>query len=140
MKSVPMDGTPHWSQNSPAGTCKDGLSDFSAAYGSKPYIDNVCHGTPDSEDNPAVDGPPTVECLERHFQELWQFFEIMECARLTIKTTKFQLFVRRVPLCGQILMTSRCMVDQAKTAAIARWTPEMIRTPTHMKDFLGFVQ
>ena len=32
------------------------------------------------------------------------------------------------------------MVDPAKTAAIARWTPEMIRTPTHMKAFLGFVQ
>ena len=32
------------------------------------------------------------------------------------------------------------MVHPAKTAAIARWTPEMIRTPTHMKAFLGFVQ
>ena len=54
------------------------LQDFSDAYGTKPYIDDVCHGTPDSEDNPEFDVPPTVECLERHFQELWQFFEIME--------------------------------------------------------------
>ena len=25
----------------------------------KPYIDDVCHGTPDSEDNPDFDVPPT---------------------------------------------------------------------------------
>ena len=64
----------------------------------------------------------------------------MERARLTIKPTKFQLFVRRVRFCGQILMKGRRMVDPAKTAAIARWTPEMIRTPTYMKAFLGIVQ
>ena len=102
------------------------LQDFSDAYGTKPYIDDVGHGTPDGEDNPEFDVPPTVECLERPFQELWQFFEIMERARLTIKPTKFQLFVRRVRFCGQILMKGRRMVYPAKTAAIARWTPEMI--------------
>ena len=64
----------------------------------------------------------------------------MERAPLTIKPTKFQLFVRRVRSCGQILMKGPRMVDPAKTAAIARWTPEMIRTLTHMKAFLGFVQ
>ena len=116
------------------------LQDFTDAHGTKPYIDDVCHGTPDSEDNPEFDVPPTEECLERYFREIWQFFEIMERACLTIKPSKFQLFVRRVRFCGQILMKGRRTVDPAKTAAIARWTPEMIRTPTHMKAFLGFVQ
>ena len=116
------------------------LQDFSDAYGTKPYIDDVCHGTPDTEDNPEFDVRPKVECLERHFQELWRFFEIIERARLIIKPTKFQLFVHRVRFCGQILMKGPRMVDPAKTSAVARWTPEMIRTPTHMKAFLGFVQ
>ena len=65
------------------------LLDFIDAYGTKPYLDDVGHGTPDSEDNPEFDVPPTVQCLERHFQELWQFFEIMELVRLSIKPTKF---------------------------------------------------
>ena len=37
-------------------------------------------------------------------------------------------------------MKGRRIVDPAKNAAIARCTPEMIRTPTHMKAFLVFVQ
>ena len=115
------------------------LQDLSDAYGTKSYIDDVCHGTPDSEDNPEFDVPPTVECLERHFEDLWQFFEIIKHARLTIKPSKFQLFVRRVRFCGQKMMKRCRMVDPAKTAAIARWTPEMIRTPQHRKAFLGFV-
>ena len=46
------------------------LQVFSDVYGTKPYIDDLCHDTPDSEDNPEFDVPPTVECLERHFLEL----------------------------------------------------------------------
>ena len=96
------------------------LPDFGNAYGTKPYIDDVCHRTPGSEDDPEFDVLPTVECLERHFQELWQFVDLWERARLTIKPTRIQLFVRRVRLCGQILMNGRGMVDPVKTAAMAR--------------------
>ena len=39
------------------------LQDFSDVYGNKPYIDDVCHGTPDSDENPEFDVPPRVECL-----------------------------------------------------------------------------
>ena len=96
------------------------LPDFSDAYGTMPYIDDVCHGTAGSEDNPEFDVLPTVECLERHFQKLWQFVDVWGRARLTIKPTRIQLFVRRVCLCGQILMNGRRMVDPVKTAAMAR--------------------
>ena len=52
------------------------LQDFSDAYGTKPYIDDVCHGTPDSEDNPEFDVPPTVGCLERHFRGFGSFLKL----------------------------------------------------------------
>ena len=74
------------------------------------------------------------------FRCFGSFLKFLERARLRIKPTKFQLFSRRFIFCCQIL-TKRCrMVDPVRTAAIPRWTPEMIRTPTHMKARLGFVQ
>ena len=59
---------------------------------------------------------------------------------LTIKPGKFVLFATRVKFCGHVLMRGQRAPDPEKTAAVMRWDWRAIKTPTHMKAFLGFTQ
>ena len=118
------------------------LRDFTRRYGTEPYIDDVCHGTAD-KDNPDpvdLDAPLSDRCLREHFSQLREFFLLMRTYRLTIKPGKFVLFATRVNLCGHVLMRGRGAPDPEKTAAVMRWDWRAIKTPTHMKAFLGFTQ
>ena len=43
------------------------LHDFTDAHGTKPYVDDSCHGTPNSEDNFEFDVPPTQRKVKQAF-------------------------------------------------------------------------
>ena len=115
---------------------------FTWNYGTEPYIDDVCHGTAD-KDNPDsvdLDAPLSGRCLREHSSQLWEIFLLMRRYRLTIKPGKFVLFATRVKFRGHVLMRGRRAPDPEKTAAVMRWDWRAIKTPRHMKAFLGFTQ
>ena len=119
------------------------LGKFTDQYGTTPYIDDVLHGTPDPHteyDPREPDKEVSSECLEKHYHELREFFLLMRKYKLTIKPSKYQLFVRKVKFLGHILARGRRFADPEKTAMVKRWAPEDIKTPTHLKSFLGFTQ
>ena len=118
------------------------LRDFTRGYGTEPYIDDVCHATAD-KDNPDpsdLDAPLSDRCLREHFSQLREFFLLMRRYRLTIKPGKFVFFATQVTFCGHVLMRGQRARDPEKTAAVMRWDWRAIKTPTHMKAFLGFTQ
>ena len=118
------------------------LRDFTRKYGTEPYIDDVCHGSPD-RDNPdpaSLDDPLSDRCLREHYSQLREFFSVMRKYRLAIKPGKYVLFATRVKFCGHVILRGRRTPDPEKTAAVMRWHWRSITTPTHMKAFLGFTQ
>ena len=118
------------------------LRGFTRKYGTDPYIDDVCHGTP-NKDNPdpvSLDDPLSDRCLLDHYAPLRECFSIRRCHRLTIKPGKYVLLAGRVKFCGHVLMRGRRAPELEKTAAVMRWTSHSIRTPTHVKAFLGLSQ
>ena len=118
------------------------LRDFSRKYGTGLCIDDVCHETTD-KDNPALvslDDPLSDRCLPEHYAPLREIVSIMRRYRLTIEPGKYVLFATRVKFCAHGLMRGRRAADPENTAAVMHWTWQSIRTPTHMKAFLGFTQ
>ena len=108
--------------------------------GVKPYIDDVLRGTPDTEDNPDLDAPVTDGCIRQHYEDLCSILTCLQDWQLSIKPSKVFLFLRRVRFCGQILERGRRSADPEKVAAVSRWDWRDIRTPTHLKAFLGLAQ
>ena len=115
---------------------------FAPRYATEPYIDDVCHGTPD-KDNPDpvdLDAPLSDRCLREDFSQLQELFLLMRRYRLTIKPGKIVLFATRVKFGGHVLMRGQMAPDPEKTAAVMRWDWRAIKTPKHMKALLGFTQ
>ena len=102
----------------------------------KPYIDDVLKGTPRNIDTGQVDD--TV--CKQHDIQLREVFTLFRKYKLTVKRTKMHLFVRKVKFCGHILCNGQRMSSPEKRAAIEKWRWEDIRTPKHLKSFLGLTQ
>ena len=108
-------------------------------FGTKPYIDDLLHGTPD-RDNLERSEKLSRLCIEDHERQLREFFEIWAHYKLSLKPEKCKMFVTRVKFCGHILTPGSRHRDPEKVAAIERLRWEDITTPTHFIGFLGFTQ
>ena len=76
-------------------------------------------------------------CMEHHFQEARKVFLALAKAGLTVKPAECHLFMKHVKYIGHIL-SKRCRYpDPQKTAALASWKPDDIKTPKAPKGFLG---
>ena len=111
-------------------------------HGTEPYIDDVCHGSPDRDntDPASLDDPLSDRCLREHYSQLREFFSVMRKYRLTIKPGKYDLLATRDTFCGHVKLRGRRTPDPEKTAAVMHWHWRSITTPTHTKAFLGFTQ
>ena len=88
--------------------------------------------------NPAGTIP---DCLAlKHYHERRELLQAFWDYYLTIKASKMKLFATRIKFVGHILSYGERRADPEEIAAIERWSPEMIKTPTHMKGFLEFSQ
>ena len=106
----------------------------------RPYIDDVLRGTPDTEDNPDLDAPVTIGCICQHYEDFCHILTCLRDGELSIKPSKLFLSLPRVRFCGQFLEQGMRSADRGKVAAVSRWDWRDIRTPTHLKDFLGLAQ
>ena len=100
----------------------------------------LLRGTPDTEDNPDLDAPVTDGCIRQHHEDLCHILTCLRDWQLSIRPSKFFLFLRHVRICGQILERGRRSADPGKVAAVSRWNWRDIPTPTHLKAFLGLAQ
>ena len=97
--------------------------DFTRKCGTEPYIDDVCHGSPDG-DNPdlaSLDDTLSDRCLREHYSQLREFVSVMRKYRLTIKPGKYVLFATQVKFCGHVILRGRRTPDPKKAAAVMRW-------------------
>ena len=108
--------------------------------GVKPCIDDVLRGTPDTEDDPDLDAPVTDGCIRQHYEDLCHILTCLQDWQLSIKPCKVFLLLRRVRFCGQILERRWRSADPERIAAVSRSDWQDIRTPTHLKAFLGLAQ
>ena len=73
------------------------------------------------------------DCLAlKHYHELRELFQVFSDYYLTIKASTMKLFATRIKFVGHILSYGERRADPEMIAAIERWSPEMIKTPTHM--------
>ena len=123
--------------------CRDtGFGDkksFTKRFGTKPYIDDLLHGTPD-QDNLDRSEKLSRLCKEDHERQLRELFEILAHYKLSLKPEKCKMFVTRFKFCGHILTPGGRHSDPEKVAAIEQWRREDITTHTHLKGFLGLTQ
>ena len=93
--------------------------------GAEPYIDDILAGTPpEHPDQRAIDDI----ALERHYHYLRELFTCFRKYKLSVKLEKMFMFMTRIKFCGHILKDGTRAPSPDKTAAIARWMPEHIRT------------
>ena len=102
---------------------------------SRPYIDDILHGTRGN-----AQGNIDESVLEDHYQSLRRLFTCFKKYKLTAKKEKCFLFRQRVKFSEHILEKGTRRSAPEKLAAITRWQPAHIRTPTQMKSFLGLTQ
>ena len=76
-------------------------------------------------------------CMEHHFQEARKVFHALAKAGLTVKPAKCHLFLKQVKYIGHILSKGCRYPDPQKTAALASWKADDIKTPKALKGFLG---
>ena len=101
----------------------------------KPYIDDMLEGTPGN-----ATGEIDESVIEAHYQQLRKVFACLQKYKLTVKREKCHMFMTRVKFCGHILEAGTRRAAPSKTEPIVRWSTEHMRTPTHMKAFLGLTQ
>ena len=82
----------------------------------------------------------TDGCIRQHYEDLCSILTCLQDWQLSIKPSKVFLSLRRVRFCGQILERGRRSADPEKVAAVSRWDWRDIRTPIHLKSFLGLAQ
>ena len=74
-------------------------------------------------------------CMEHHFQEACKVFLALAKAGLTVKPAKCHLFMKQVKYIGRILSKGCRYPDPQKTAALASWKADDIKTPKAVKAF-----
>ena len=85
-------------------------------------------------------GKSPEEQLEIHDGHVRQTLEAFRKFKLTLKGVKCYLYMLMIKFCGHVLCNGTRRAAPSKLQAIAKWTPKMIKTVTHMKSFLGLTQ
>ena len=78
--------------------------------------------------------------LEAHYHHVRMTLEAFRKYRLTLKGVKCFLFMLMIKFCGHILCNGTRRAAPSKLQAVAKWSPKMIKTVTHLKSFLGLAQ
>ena len=98
------------------------------------YIDDVLVGTPGDCENNASD------IVGSHFKDVYEVLDVFRKHHLFVKGSKMHLFKSEIKFCGHILSGGKRRASPSKLEALNKWTPEVIKTVTHMKQFLGLAQ
>ena len=77
--------------------------------------------------------------FSENVDEVWQLFEALEAAELTVKPEKCHFRRRTVKYMGHILKDGKRFPDAGKVQAIEEWDHRTITTPKALKCFLGLV-
>ena len=85
-------------------------------------------------------GKDVEEQLTVHYEHVRKTLEAFRRFRLTLKGVKCYLFMLMIKFCGHVLCNGTRRAAPSKLKAIERWKPEMIKTVTHLKSFLGLTQ
>ena len=91
------------------------------------YIDDVLVGTPGTD--------PKL-----HYKQVLQVLNKFKEHGLSVKSSKMHLFQTCVKFCGHMLFNGQRKAIKSKLEAVAKWTPDMVKTVTHLKGFLGLCQ
>ena len=95
------------------------------------YVDDILVGTP----------LPEKESLVReHYQDVCRVLETFRRHRMTVKGSRVHLFRLMIKFCGHVLSKGQRRAAPSKLEAVKKWNPEMIKTVTHLKGFLGLAQ
>jgi hypothetical protein len=98
------------------------------------YIDDVLIGTPPPLTNSGSD------ILDIHYRDIRSVLTTFKKHLLFVKGAKMHLFRETIKFCGHILNNGQRRASPSKLEAIKKWTPENIKTITHLKGFLGLAQ
>ena len=93
------------------------------------YIDDVLVGTPESEDT-----------IQSHLQDVSKVLDAFRRNSLAVKGSKMHLFMTMVKFCGHLLFEGKRKAAPSRFEALVKWTPQMVKTVTHLKSFLGLCQ
>jgi hypothetical protein len=94
-------------------------------------VDGIFSGTPQAEGSSLVSA---------HYQDVCQVLTAFRKYRLTVKGTKVYLFRKMIKFCGHVLFDGKRKAAPSKLDALKNWTPDMVKTVTHLKGFLGLAQ
>ena len=95
------------------------------------YVDDILVGTPESESG---------NLIGDHLKDLCQVLEAFRKYKLTVKGVKVHLFKKMIKFCGHVLFDGKRKAAPSKLEALTKWTPDMVKTVTHLKGFLGLAQ
>jgi hypothetical protein len=98
------------------------------------YIDDVLVGTPQPSPHTSED------ILDIHFRNVFAVLSAFQKHKLFVKGSKMHLFREVIKFCGHILSDGQRRAAPSKLEAIKKWTPQVIKTLTHLKGFLGLAQ
>ena len=95
------------------------------------YVDDILTGTPPSESKSLV---------KEHYQDVCSVLNSFRKHRMTVKGSKVHLFRMMIKFCGHVLSNGQRRAAPSKLEAVKKWTPDMVKTVTHLKGFLGLAQ
>lgn len=95
------------------------------------YIDDVLIGS---------SGSTPLEILKNHFRDCSNVLNAFRRHKITAKGSKVHLFMTMIKFCGHILSSGQRRAAPSKLEAIRSWEPEMVKTITHLRGFLGLAQ
>ena len=78
--------------------------------------------------------------VKQHFDDVCCVLQAFRNCKLTVKGEKVHLFKTVITFCGQVLSQGKRRAAPSKLTAIPHWTPDMVRTVTHLKGFMGLAQ
>ena len=78
--------------------------------------------------------------LDEHFEAVSSVLDAFRRHQVTAKGSKVHLFMTMIKFCGHILFDGKRRAAPSKLQAVADWQPEMIKSITQLRGFLGLAQ
>jgi hypothetical protein len=105
------------------------------------YVDDILVGTPLPEEKETGDRKEvTGSLVHQHYLDVCETLKAFRKYRLTVKGTKVHLFRKMIKFCGHVLFDGKRKAAPSKLEALEKWSPDLVKTVTHLKGFLGLAQ
>jgi transposase InsO family protein len=98
----------------------------------KTYVDDTIVGT--------AGDPKESAIVEQHYRDVATLLTRFRECQLYVKGTKCFLFMLMIKFCGHILTAGSRRAAPSKLKAVEEWTPQSVKTITHLRGFLGLCQ